>query len=38
VDRLLIGSTTESLLDRLPASLLVVPVAGRTSRRSRAPL
>ena len=38
VDRLLIGSTTESLLDRLPASLLVVPSRpGRgASRRSRA--
>jgi nucleotide-binding universal stress UspA family protein len=28
VDRLLIGSTTERLLNRLPASLLVVPVSG----------
>lgn len=36
VDRLLIGSTTESLLERLPASLLVVPAARRTSRRTRA--
>ena len=36
VDRLLIGSTTESLLERLPASLLIVPVAGRKSRRLRA--
>jgi nucleotide-binding universal stress UspA family protein len=26
VDRLLIGSTTERLLNRLPASLLVVPI------------
>jgi len=36
VDRLLIGSTTESLLERLPASLLVVPVARRKPPRSRA--
>lgn len=39
VDRLLIGSTTERLLNRLPASLLVIPVkapaAPRRSRRSR---
>lgn len=36
VDRLLIGSTTESLLARLPASLLIVPVRrgrGRVRRR-----
>lgn len=36
VDRALIGSTAESLLDRLPASLLIVPVvrgkAGRSKR------
>jgi nucleotide-binding universal stress UspA family protein len=36
VDRLLIGSTTESLLERLPASLLIVPVARRKASRSRA--
>lgn len=36
VDRVLIGSTTETLLARLPASLLIVPVAGRKSRRLRA--
>lgn len=37
VDRALIGSTTESLLDRLPSSVLIVPIVrGRgTSRRSR---
>lgn len=37
VDRALIGSTTESLLDRLPSSVLIVPaVRGKgTSRRSR---
>jgi nucleotide-binding universal stress UspA family protein len=35
VDRALIGSTTESLLDRLPASLLIVPVVRGTSRRSK---
>lgn len=34
VDRLLIGSTTEALLDRLPASLLIVPVARGKRRRS----
>jgi nucleotide-binding universal stress UspA family protein len=33
VDRLLIGSTTERLLNRLPASLLVVPV-GKPAARS----
>ena len=36
VDRLLIGSTAESLLERLPASLLIVPVARRRPQRSRA--
>lgn len=36
VDRLLIGSTTESLLVRLPASLLIVPVARGKASRSRA--
>jgi len=36
VDRLLIGSTTESLLERLPASLLIVPVARRKASRLRA--
>jgi nucleotide-binding universal stress UspA family protein len=35
VDRMLIGSTTESLLARLPASLLVVPVARRKRARAR---
>jgi nucleotide-binding universal stress UspA family protein len=35
VDRLLIGSTTESLLERSPASLLVVPVRRRKARRRR---
>jgi nucleotide-binding universal stress UspA family protein len=37
VDRLLIGSTTEWLLNHLPASLLVVPIAsaGRSTRRTR---
>lgn len=34
VDRLLIGSTTEALLERLPASLVVVPVARGKGRRS----
>jgi nucleotide-binding universal stress UspA family protein len=33
VDRLLIGSTTERLVNLLPASLLVIPTAAR--RRSR---
>ena len=36
VDRLLIGSTTEALLDRLPASLLVIPVGQGKSRWRRA--
>ncbi len=31
VDRVLLGSTTERLLNRLPTSLLVVPVGSRTS-------
>ena len=35
VDRLLIGSTTERLLNRLPASLLVVPIDKPAARRSR---
>jgi nucleotide-binding universal stress UspA family protein len=35
VDRALIGSTTEFLLNRLTASLLIVPVAGGMARRSR---
>lgn len=35
VDRLLIGSTTESLLERSPASLLVVPVRRRKAGRRR---
>ena len=34
IDRLLIGSTTERLLNRLPASLLVVPVERPKVRRS----
>ena len=34
VDRMLIGSTTERLLNRLPASLLVVPVNRRAARAS----
>lgn len=33
VDRLLLGSTTERLLDQLPASLLVVPVPAPTGER-----
>lgn len=33
VDRLLIGSTTERLLNRLPASLLVVPIDKPAARR-----
>jgi nucleotide-binding universal stress UspA family protein len=32
VDRMLIGSTTERLLNRLPTSLLVVPILRRTRR------
>lgn len=40
IDRLLIGSTTERLLNRLPTSLLVAPIAKpaarTTARRSRA--
>lgn len=35
VDRLLIGSTTESLLERLPATLLIVPAPRRRPRRAR---
>lgn len=34
VDRMLIGSTTERLLNRLPTSLLVVPVLRRARRRA----
>jgi nucleotide-binding universal stress UspA family protein len=34
IDRLLIGSTTERLLNRLPASLLVVPINRPAQRRS----
>jgi nucleotide-binding universal stress UspA family protein len=46
IDRLLIGSTTERLLNRLPASLLVIPInrpaierpaKGRASARARRP-
>ncbi len=33
VDRILVGSTTERLLNRLPTSLLVVPVAPHRARR-----
>jgi nucleotide-binding universal stress UspA family protein len=33
VDRVLIGSVTERLLNRLPAAMLVVPVSAPTSRR-----
>lgn len=33
VDRILVGSTTDRLLNRLPTSLLVVPVAPRPARR-----
>jgi nucleotide-binding universal stress UspA family protein len=35
MDRLLIGSTTEALLNRLPAALLVVPTASRVAPRRR---
>ena len=35
VDRLLIGSTTEALLNRLPATLVVVPTTKRVSARRR---
>ncbi len=35
VDRILIGSVTERVLSALPTSLLVVPVVGPTSGRSR---
>lgn len=34
IDRLLIGSTTERLLNRLPASLLVVPISKPVARRT----
>jgi nucleotide-binding universal stress UspA family protein len=34
VDRMLIGSTTERLLNRLPTSLLVVPILRRARRRT----
>jgi len=34
MDRMLIGSTTERLLNRLPTSLLVVPILRRTRRRT----
>jgi nucleotide-binding universal stress UspA family protein len=34
IDRLLIGSTTERLLNRLPTSLLVVPINRPAQRRS----
>lgn len=34
IDRLLIGSTTERLLNRLPASMLVVPINRPAQRRS----
>jgi len=37
VDRLLIGSTTERLLNRLPASLLVVPIHKPAARRPAVP-
>jgi len=36
VDRLLLGSTTERLLDQLPASLLVVPAPPGKRRPGRA--
>ncbi|HEX9611726.1 MAG TPA: universal stress protein [Gemmatimonadales bacterium] len=35
VERLLIGSATEALLNRLPAALVVVPTATRVARRRR---
>lgn len=35
-DRLLIGSSTEALLNRLPATLVVVPAVARVARRRRA--
>jgi nucleotide-binding universal stress UspA family protein len=35
IDRFLIGSTTERLLNRLPASLLVVPINKRAVRRPK---
>jgi nucleotide-binding universal stress UspA family protein len=37
IDRMLIGSTTERLLNRLPTSLLIVPI-GRPARRQRKPV
>ncbi len=33
IDRVLLGSTTERLLNRLPCSLLIIPVHGRVSTR-----
>jgi nucleotide-binding universal stress UspA family protein len=36
IDRLLIGSTTERLLNRLPTSVLVVPIGKPAARRSAA--
>jgi nucleotide-binding universal stress UspA family protein len=35
IDRLLIGSTTERLLNRLPSSLLIVPIHRPAQRRSK---
>jgi nucleotide-binding universal stress UspA family protein len=35
VERLLIGSATEALLNRLPAALVVVPAPRRSARRRR---
>jgi uncharacterized protein len=35
IDRMLIGSTTERLLNRLPASLLIVPINRRRPKRAR---
>jgi len=37
MDRMLIGSTTERLVNRLPTSLLVVPILRRTRRRAVRP-
>jgi nucleotide-binding universal stress UspA family protein len=37
IDRMLIGSTTERLLNRLPASLLIVPITSRRHKRARPP-
>jgi nucleotide-binding universal stress UspA family protein len=36
VDRLLVGSTTERLLNELPTSLLVIPTAAAAKKRTRA--